>query len=313
MRPPPDSQAAIRQRYLRATLVTLARQDWRDDTVVHQLARVSVGRFGSLALAPEVDPEARMAATRDYAGILLAALARLREPGFDLPRFVDEQFDEWYAQHGAIKLKDVAPVGDVGPPPAEARRAGRVRFGRVSWLILVGIAAMAVGTWVAGLPRLLREDSAEAPLPTAEVRLAFARESEQQRSQEQIAEDFRLVLAENGMRPPILTLSPEGLFAHAPSRLDMTVRGRRLFLAYGIRAAAWEGESPTDGACFVVKAENNLQLFERCIDPRVNVEDRRIQVGFVSIPRGLQRLTLEITCKGHCASDWTFWRFIRME
>jgi len=303
----PDSDAATTGRYLKATLATLARHDWRDPAVVQRMAKVSVDRYASLVLVAEADADRKAGAMRAYADLLLSALARLREPGFDLPRFFDREFDGCYAGICAAE-EAAAPVVDKGSPRA-ARGMRSSRF----LLVLAGMAVAAVGFWTTSLHSFLREDVVVAPLPAAETRLAFARESEQPRNAEQVVNDFRFVLAENAMRPPLLVPTAEGLFAHAPSSLDLTVRGRRLFLAFGVRSGAWEGAAPTDGACFSVKTVAALTLFERCIDPAANAQERRVQVAFVSIPAGEQRLKLETTCKGHCASDWTFWKFIRME
>jgi hypothetical protein len=99
-----------------AMLATLARHDRRDADVVQQTTRFSVGRFASLVFAAETDADRRAGATLAQADLLLSVLARPRGPGFGLPRFVDDQFDDWYARRGATDFGDAMPVVDTSAP-----------------------------------------------------------------------------------------------------------------------------------------------------------------------------------------------------
>jgi hypothetical protein len=309
---------SLAARFLKATLRTLARQDWRDSEVVRRVAMLSIEKFPAIALGPEAAPEAAKAASTAYVDLLLATLERLNEPGFDLPAFLDRDFDAWIARESGAPAQNafeaISPVDrrDRGPPTAQLF-ASRTRSGlRVAGVLGATAAAIAFA-WATGLSTIFFPHSAPVDrLPPPEVRLAFATESNEARTAEQIAGDFAPVLAENRMNPPGLTLSPDGLFAHAPSRVSLTLHGeKRLFLAFGIRRGAWEGDSPTDGACFRVMGEIPMPLFERCIDPRQIEAERRVQVAFVSIPPATTKVWLETSCRGHCASDWTYWKIIR--
>jgi hypothetical protein len=81
----------------------------------------------------------------------------------------------------------------------------------------------------------------------------------------------------------------------------------RLRLAVGMLPGSWTGGS--DGVCFRVRdaAGGNKVLWERCIDPRRNVDDRRLRRDVVTLPHGTARVLLETDCRTECNWDWDYW------
>lgn len=113
---------------------------------------------------------------------------------------------------------------------------------------------------------------------------------------------------EKFLKPPLVVLAEDGLFAHAPSSLPVTASGSAVDIRFGIRDGATEGRAPTDGACFrVVPASSDTPLFEKCLRPTTVAADRGVHAARIPIPPGVTQLKFETTCAGSCASDWTYW------
>ena len=305
-------------RYLRATLATLVRLDWRDPAVARILAEAAVRRH-PVIVAPQADSDRKLILGRAFLADLAAVLRRLDEPDFNLPAHLlaIEAPPAASAEPAAVAAPaPQRPVAVTRPPrlrePAEEvmpPSAGRSRL-----LAAAAVLAIAVisGTWLVGGTDSPPERTGALPPP--EVRLAFARESETGRTLAEVQRDFGAILAANTMRPPVLMPTEDGLFAHAPSAVVLPVAGKsRIQVAFGMRTGAWDNGSPTDGACFRIEAEGAGPIFDQCLDPGAIAPDRRIQIGFAAIPLGTTQLKLITTCKGHCASDWTYWGRIRLE
>lgn len=304
-------------RYLRATLATLARIDWRDQAVARSLAEAAVRRYPAV-VAPQADDDRKLVLGRAFLADLVPILHRLDEPGFDLAVHLAAHGPAPAAAIAVAPLPVEAPRRPVAAAPPEPVKRGDTAsapsFGRSRLLATAAVLALAVisGAWLLGGTDSPPERT--GALPSPEVRLAFARESETGRSLAQVQRDFAAVLAANTMRPPVLMPTEDGLFAHAPSVVLVPVAGQsRVQVAFGMRTGSWDNGSPTDGACFHIEAEGAGRIFDQCLDPGAVAPDRRIQIGFATIPAGTAQLKLITSCKGHCASDWTYWGRVRLE
>jgi hypothetical protein len=119
---------------------------------------------------------------------------------------------------------------------------------------------------------------------------------------------FDSIVASAGDTKGFLKVIPEGLFAHPPRRLVLDVAGAsRLRLAVGMQPGSWAGS--TDGVCFRVldAADDKRVLWERCLDPRRDVEDRIVRRDRVTLPQGTPRVLLETDCRVECGWDWAYW------
>lgn len=116
------------------------------------------------------------------------------------------------------------------------------------------------------------------------------------------------IIANSPNPGPDVKVIPEGLGAHAPSKLAIPVGpGGKLLLGYGIRDGAWQGGGGTDGVCFAVKSTETT-LFERCLDPKDVEADRGRQSATIVVPKETI-IFLETSCKQTCTWDWSYWDF----
>ncbi|WP_143530431.1 hypothetical protein [Rhizobium sp. RU36D] len=115
------------------------------------------------------------------------------------------------------------------------------------------------------------------------------------------------IVANNRMQPPMIDVSSEGVFAHAPAVLRMPVTsGSEATFFFGMRDGSWSGEAGTDGVCFAIGSASR-GIAERCLDPANVSADRGEQTMRVVIPSGVSEIQLETSCRGSCASDWSYW------
>lgn len=122
-------------------------------------------------------------------------------------------------------------------------------------------------------------------------------------------ENIAPLLNANPMKPPMLTVSEEGVFAHAPAMLTLPADGaKQLNLEFGLRPVANPTEATPDGVCFrVLPAQGDTPLFERCLDPTAQPADAGPQSAQVALPPGTLSVRLETTCRAACAYDWSYW------
>lgn len=305
------------QRYVMATLVTLARLDWRNPAIVLTVTKAAIRRHADL-VAPQSSPERQLLVSRAFLDGLMPVLKRLEEPAFDLTAYVAATTADTTLRTSSV----VPPVtaksyarharGEGALTPGGQGSARRERFLRPVPAAAATIAFAFLFGWQ--FLAVYGPQTYTDALPPAEVRLAFVRESGARRTLAEVLRDFADIIAANTMRPPFLMPTEDGLFAHAPSVVVVPIAGqRRVQVAFGLRQGAWDTASPTDGACFLIEADGAGPILDRCLDPGLVATDRRIQTGFAAIPPGASRLKLITTCKGHCASDWTYWGRVRLE
>jgi hypothetical protein len=117
------------------------------------------------------------------------------------------------------------------------------------------------------------------------------------------------LLASNEIIAPMVRPVPEGLLAHAPTTLRLPIPAQgRLQLGFGVQEAAWNGPEGTSGVCFeVVVPRSGTLLWERCLRPRADLQDRGGQVATIEIPREVAELHLTTKCIGSCAWAWSYW------
>lgn len=100
---------------------------------------------------------------------------------------------------------------------------------------------------------------------------------------------------------------PEGLQAHAPSRLRLPLgNARKLKASFGIRNGAWQGVGQTEGVCFDISTASEV-LMKRCLKPLENQNDRGEQFVTVDLPEGTDEVFLQTSCMTSCDWDWSFW------
>lgn len=100
---------------------------------------------------------------------------------------------------------------------------------------------------------------------------------------------------------------PEGLQAHAPSRLRLPLgNARKLNASFGIRDGAWQGVGQTEGVCFDISTASET-LMKRCLKPRENQNDRGEQFVTVDLPGDTNEVFLQTSCMTNCDWDWSFW------
>lgn len=121
--------------------------------------------------------------------------------------------------------------------------------------------------------------------------------------------DIAGIIGANPMKPPMLTVSEEGVFAHAPTMLTLPTEGAdRLNVEFGLRPVANPTEAKPDGVCFrVLPAQGDVPLFERCLNPTDQPGDAGPQSAHVALPPGTLSVRLETTCRAACAYDWSYW------
>lgn len=121
------------------------------------------------------------------------------------------------------------------------------------------------------------------------------------------ANNLERLLASNRLVASTVAVIPEGLLAHAPTKLVLPVQsGKTLLLGFGMRDGSWKEGGQTNGVCFAVKSAH-ATLFERCLDPRASTKDRGPQSASLTIPADTQNVTLETSCRENCAWDWSYW------
>ncbi|WP_127089834.1 hypothetical protein [Aquabacter cavernae] len=115
--------------------------------------------------------------------------------------------------------------------------------------------------------------------------------------------------AANPMKPPMLSVSEEGVFAHAPAMLTLPTTGaQRLNLGFGLRPVRKQMVTKPDGVCFrVLPAEGDAPLFERCLSPTDEPADAGPQTAQLALPAGTSSVRLETTCRANCSYDWSYW------
>jgi hypothetical protein len=124
----------------------------------------------------------------------------------------------------------------------------------------------------------------------------------------------------SGIKPSsAIQITNDGLFAHPPSRLPLDVPqgAQRLTIGFGIRDGAWQ-EGRTDGVCFRIgdsdHASNGNMLFERCLRPVTDTNDRGNQTATIDVTAsGGKRLWFETTCLINCSWDWSYWSRIKFD
>jgi hypothetical protein len=108
-----------------------------------------------------------------------------------------------------------------------------------------------------------------------------------------------------------ISLISDGLFAHPPSILRLSVKGAHaLFLEFGLLDTSWQGDAHTDGVCFQVSDRTDRVSWERCLEPLTRVADRGIQSAQIPIPAETEEVLLKTECGENCNWDWSYWRTI---
>ncbi|QYA03980.1 hypothetical protein [Rhizobium sp. B21/90] len=124
---------------------------------------------------------------------------------------------------------------------------------------------------------------------------------------------LELLVANNPLNGQTLAAVPEGILAHAPSKLSIpVVSGANLKLAFGMRAGSWKDGGQTDGVCFVATAVTST-LMQKCLDPVKNSDDRIEQAQIIAIPEGVSTIELRTDCGKTCTWDWSYWSEVSLE
>ncbi|KWV59568.1 hypothetical protein AS026_28375 [Rhizobium altiplani] len=127
------------------------------------------------------------------------------------------------------------------------------------------------------------------------------------------ADSLTPLLRENVLKEPSFITIPEGVLAHAPMSLHLQVAGAsKVSLAFGLRTGAWQNGGASDGACFLVKAGDQVMM-NRCLNPKDVEADRPEQTVTLDIPKGVSNLTLETACGVSCGWDWAYWGGVYIE
>jgi hypothetical protein len=113
----------------------------------------------------------------------------------------------------------------------------------------------------------------------------------------------------NRLGSPLLRVIPEGVFAHAPSRLRLPTDGKsELSIAFGLLPGSFDNGGATDGVCFFVRNRSSGErLFGRCLEPFTNAVDRGVARARVRIPSGVNEIELVTTCLQECSWDRSYW------
>lgn len=116
------------------------------------------------------------------------------------------------------------------------------------------------------------------------------------------------IARKNGIRPPYVDMTPDGLFAHAPVTLLVeTGSSTFLELQFGMKNGDYHGFPASDGVCFSAYAVGlNETLFQKCLDPKSRWTDLDIQTVKLSVPTSTT-IELRTTCRTNCANDWSYW------
>ena len=118
---------------------------------------------------------------------------------------------------------------------------------------------------------------------------------------------------------PGILMVPEGLLAHAPKTVEITVDkpASRMVVGFGIRDQAWSQPDGTDGVCFNlthVNGGSESPLLQRCLDPMKNANDRGEQVSELAAAlKPGDVLRFETSCNRDCRYDWSYWSRLTLE
>jgi len=120
---------------------------------------------------------------------------------------------------------------------------------------------------------------------------------------------FEDLIARAGGATPLFRIVADGLYAHAPRRFTVETSGNdRLTLGFGMRRGSWGAGSTGNGVCFrALTGDGGSALWERCVDPVRNPDDREVQRQTIALPVGTERVILETDCRGECGWDWSYW------
>jgi hypothetical protein len=126
------------------------------------------------------------------------------------------------------------------------------------------------------------------------------------------ARGFEQLVRQAGGPVPGFRVISGGLDAHAPRRFAVDTAGAdRLTVGFGLRRRSWD---ESNGVCFrVLAGDAGKTLWERCLDPLQNIEDRPARRETLPLPVGTQRVVLETDCRGDCHWDWSYWNEITLE
>jgi len=118
---------------------------------------------------------------------------------------------------------------------------------------------------------------------------------------------------------PGILMVPEGLLAHAPKTVEITVDkpASRMVVGFGIRDQAWSPPDGTDGVCFYlthVNGGSESPLLRRCLDPMKNAIDRGEQVSELAAAlKPGDVLRFETSCNKDCRYDWSYWSRLTLD
>ena len=121
------------------------------------------------------------------------------------------------------------------------------------------------------------------------------------------------LLENNRLNPPFVELSGQGVFAHADSKLRLpTGTARGLEFTFGMRRGDYAAFPDSDGVCFTVSVEGQAStIFERCLNPKLAVEEAEQQVAKIRVPPA-STLELKTLCRTTCAYDWSYWGGVKL-
>jgi hypothetical protein len=148
--------------YVKATLLILARFDWRDDEVARRVEAMAVARLPGTVLPGGADAETEERLSGILRAILTHVVAHAKAPGFDLQAFAERDFDPWW-QRTFLPDEDraiPATAADDPPRPSPEASAPPVRRPRpaappaatsLGWVIvltlILGVSGAAFGLW----------------------------------------------------------------------------------------------------------------------------------------------------------------------
>ncbi|AVO45520.1 hypothetical protein C6569_10840 [Phreatobacter cathodiphilus] len=150
--------------YVKATLLILARFDWRDDEVARRVEAMAVARLPGIVLPGGADAETEERLSGVLRAILTHVVAHAKAPDFDLQAFAERDFDPWW-RRAFLPDEDpavpAAPALAADPPrPSPETVAPAVRRPRpaappaatsLGWVIvltlILGVSGAAFGLW----------------------------------------------------------------------------------------------------------------------------------------------------------------------
>lgn len=113
--------------------------------------------------------------------------------------------------------------------------------------------------------------------------------------------------------PPSVKLNSNGLFAHAPSTLNLTLqrKSKAITVTYGVNQGA---EGRHHGICFeVIRDKTTEKLFRNCIDQTAKGNELIQKDTFDFAGDAGEALSFKTVCKDSCDFAWAYWKQVQID